>query len=58
MVITGPDGEEAGYVKGRRTLVTSDPVLESLWQKIPPDAGDDVIREILGRNSYHAEPLT
>ncbi|KUG05735.1 hypothetical protein ASZ90_016833 [hydrocarbon metagenome] len=58
MVITGPDGEEAGYVKGRRTLVTSDPVLEALWQKIPPGAGDGVIREILGRNSYHAEPLT
>jgi len=58
MVIRGPDGQEAGYVKGRRTLVTTDPVLEALWQEIPPDAGDAVIAGVLGRHGYHAEPLT
>ena len=57
MVIRGPDGQEAGCVKGRRTLITTDPVLGSLWKEVPPDAGDAVIRRILGRHGYQPEPL-
>jgi Fe-S-cluster containining protein len=57
MLIYGPEGREAGYVKGRRSLVTSDPVLESAWREIPGDSNDAVLREILLKHGYRAEPL-
>ncbi|MCE5297669.1 MAG: YkgJ family cysteine cluster protein [Methanoregulaceae archaeon] len=57
MIIYGPGGREAGCVKGRRSLVTNDPVLESAWREIPPDSNDAVLKEILRKHSYLAELL-
>jgi Fe-S-cluster containining protein len=57
MLIYDRDGREAGYVKGRKSLVTDDPELESAWQKVPAGGDDAAIKETLGKNGYRAEPL-
>jgi Fe-S-cluster containining protein len=57
MLIYNPEGREAGYVKGRRSLITEDPVLESAWRKIPGDSDDAVLRETLRKHGYRAELL-
>jgi Fe-S-cluster containining protein len=57
MTIYDFEGREAGYVKGRRSLVTEDPVLESAWREIPGDANDAVLKEILRKHGYWAETL-
>jgi Fe-S-cluster containining protein len=57
MQIYDLDGQVAGYVKGRRSLISEDPNLASLWSEIPADSGDDEMKEILKRQGYRAEPL-
>lgn len=57
MVIYDRDGREAGYVKGRRSLVTRDPGLESAWREIPREADDAVLMDALSKRGYRAEPL-
>lgn len=57
MLIYDRAGREAGYVKGRRSLVTNDPELESAWQKVPAGKDDAAIKETLGKHGYRVEPL-
>jgi Fe-S-cluster containining protein len=57
MLIYNREGREAGYVKGKRSLVTDDPVLESAWREIPGDSNDAALKEILRKHGYRAEPL-
>jgi len=57
LLIYDREGREAGYVKGRRSLSTEDPVLESAWQEIPGDSDDGVMRETLRKHGYRSEPL-
>jgi len=57
MLIYDRDGLEAGYVKGRRSLVTDDPDLLSAWQKIPAGGDDAAVKETLGKHGYSVEPL-
>jgi uncharacterized protein len=51
------DGREAGYVKGRRSLVTNDPDLESVWREIQGHADDTTLKETLQKHGYRAETL-
>jgi hypothetical protein len=51
------DGREAGYVKGRRSLVTDDPDLESAWRDMQGDADDTTLKETLQKHGYRAETL-
>ncbi len=55
MVIYDQNGREAGHVKGRRTLVSDDPCLETVWGEIPPDTDDSSLKEILRKHCYRAE---
>jgi len=57
MLIYDRDGREAGCVKGRRSLVTDDPELESVWQKVPAGGDDAAIKETLREHGYRVEPL-
>ena len=57
MQIYDRDGRVAGYVKGRRSLISEDRNLASLWSEIPADSGHAAIKEILKRYGYRAEPL-
>ena len=57
MLIYDQNGHEAGYVKGRRTLVSDDPCLADAWREIPGDADDATLKELLKKHSYRAEPL-
>jgi uncharacterized protein len=64
LVIFGQAGNEAGRVKGRRSLDSSDPVLAAVWTEriAGVHAGDDrqfllyAIR-VLKENGYRAEPV-
>lgn len=57
MLIFDRSGAEAGHVKGARSLVTADPVLESLWQEARVLRDPDSIRELLRGHGYRAELL-
>ncbi|MDD1705614.1 MAG: YkgJ family cysteine cluster protein [Methanoregulaceae archaeon] len=57
MLIYNRENREAGYVKGRRTLVTSDPVLESAWKEIDSDTSEAALKERLRNHGYRAERL-
>jgi len=57
MQIYDGDGRVAGYVKGRRSLISEDRILASLWSEIPADSGDAAIKEILKRHGYRVELL-
>jgi|WetSurMetagenome_2_1015567.scaffolds.fasta_scaffold27030_3 uncharacterized protein len=64
MLIYGPAGNEAGRVKGRRSLDSQDPVLVTLWNEriTGTHTGDDLtfilyaIR-VLKEEGYRAEPV-
>ena len=62
MRIYDSSGEEAGKVKGRRSLVTEDPALRQCWEgEVAPLAIDDdnawkkEVAAILGRAGYRVE---
>ncbi len=57
MIIYDQYGREAGYVKGRRTLVSGDARLKAAWQKIPSGADDTSLKETLQNHGYRAESL-
>jgi uncharacterized protein len=57
MLIYDRHGREAGYVKGRRSLVTEDPVLASAWREIPGDMADGSLEETLRKHGYRASRL-
>ncbi|HNQ26247.1 MAG TPA: YkgJ family cysteine cluster protein [Methanoregulaceae archaeon] len=57
MIIYDQSGREAGYVKGRRTLVSGDGCLETVWHEIPSGADDSSLKEILRKHRYRAESL-
>jgi Fe-S-cluster containining protein len=54
MLIYDRHDREAGYVKGRRSLVTNDPVLESAWREIPADMAEGPLEETLRKHGYRA----
>jgi len=62
MRIFGPDGREAGKVKGRRSLDTEDAALRRCWEDsvVPLTTDDDIawrieVAGILGRAGYRVE---
>jgi len=57
MIIYDQSGREAGYVKGRRTLVSGDGCLETVWHEIPSGADDISLKGILRKHGYRAESL-
>jgi Fe-S-cluster containining protein len=57
MLIYDRHGREAGYVKGRRSLVTEDPVLASAWREIPADMAEGPLGDILRKHGYRAMRL-
>jgi Fe-S-cluster containining protein len=59
LVIYDREGNEAGYVSGKSSLNSSDPLLLDLWKDLHPGrASPDQVREHLARLGYRAEPLS
>jgi Fe-S-cluster containining protein len=60
LVIYDREGNEAGYVSGKSSLTTSDPLLLEIWNELlrSGQTSPDQFRQPLARHGYRAEPLS